>query len=97
MHIRQAGGIGKMLNATEDEIIKDIKKSVKILRRSEAFAYPFGHYNSAIKAAVKRAGIKLAFTTNNGKLLPGMNAYELPRVRMNAAVSFDEFKKLLSA
>jgi uncharacterized repeat protein (TIGR02543 family) len=97
MHIGQAGGIGKMLNAAEDEIVRDIKKSVKILGRNEALAYPFGHYNSAVKAAVKKAGIKLAFTTKNGKLLPGTDAYELPRVRVNADVSFDEFKKLLLA
>jgi peptidoglycan/xylan/chitin deacetylase (PgdA/CDA1 family) len=96
MHLRPVDGrTGKIMYATKNEIVKDIKKSIKTLGRSEALAYPFGQYNNVAKEAVKEAGIKLAFTTKSGKLLPGMDPYALPRMKVNASTTLRDFKKLL--
>jgi peptidoglycan/xylan/chitin deacetylase (PgdA/CDA1 family) len=45
-------------------------------------AYPFGHYDAHVRAAVHRAGYRAAFTFRNGRITPGLDPYRLPRLPM---------------
>lgn len=83
-NLHQAGqnGKGLLVNLSYEKAREDIETSVDFLGSKEAFCYPFGHYNSTSKQVLKDIGYKVAFTTNGGKVQKGMDALELPRVRI---------------
>lgn len=45
-----------------------------------SFAYPYGHYNPAVRDMVGESGYQLAVTTQHGRARPADNPLELPRV-----------------
>lgn len=75
--------------------VADLKRSQEVLGTSSAFAYPFGDYNDNAIEAVRKAGFKLAFTTEPGKIYPDDDPYRLKRVREMGNLSVEDFKKLL--
>lgn len=84
------GGIFTALSITEG--VKDLKSSIeKLGGNNNALAYPYGDYTETTKQAVKQAGFKLAFTTENKKVTPGMNQYALPRVRIYSEITLNGF------
>jgi uncharacterized repeat protein (TIGR02543 family) len=95
LHRRNANGKGVMTSLSKGAIKNDLKKSVELLGKNDAFAYPFGHYNKTAIEAVRATGFREAFTTQNGRVYPGMNRLLLPRVRVNASTSLDTFKGLV--
>lgn len=85
------GGIFPSLSLEEGT--EDLKKSIKKLGgNSGALAYPFGDCTERTKEAAKNAGFKVAFTTVNDKVKPGMDKYELPRMRMFSDIKLAGFK-----
>lgn len=85
------GGIFTALSI--EESVTDLKKSIdKLGGNSEVLAYPFGDYTERTKKATKQAGFKVAFTTEYGKVKPGMDKYQLPRVRIFTEISLNGFK-----
>jgi peptidoglycan/xylan/chitin deacetylase (PgdA/CDA1 family) len=46
------------------------------------FAYPFGHFDPATRAAVIDAGYDVAYSFLNGRVVPGLDPYRLPRLNM---------------
>lgn len=76
-----------------EESVADLKKSIdKLGGNSDAIAYPYGDYTDRTKQAVKQAGFKVAFTTEYGKVEPGMDKYQLPRVRIFTDITLSGFK-----
>ena len=75
----------------KEEGINDLKESVKILNSNDSIAYPCGDYNEHAIEIVKEAGIKLAFTTEYGKVNRNSNRYYLPRVRINSSINLNQF------
>ena len=49
-----------------------------------AFAYPSGHHNAEVRAAVLRAGYTSACTFSNGRATAELDAFRLPRLTMGA-------------
>jgi len=86
---------GKVMCSSYKEIYEDIKTSVKKIKNTNSFAYPFGHYNDNVIKALKENNIKLAFTINEGRVKRGQNKYKLPRVRISSWTDIDTYKKLL--
>ncbi len=91
MHQSGANGKGRMVNWSYDEILKDIKTSSETLGNCDIFCYPFGHYNDTAIRALKDANYKLAFTVEGGRVKPGQNKYQLPRVRVSDGNSLKYF------
>lgn len=84
------GGIFPALSIKDS--VEDLKTSIqKLGGNSNAIAYPYGDCTETTQKAVKQAGFKVAFTTVYGKVKPGMNQYALPRVRMTADMSLNQF------
>lgn len=84
------GGIFPALSVEEG--VEDLKTSIeKLGGNSGALAYPYGDCTESTKKATKQAGFKVAFTTVYGKVKPGMNKYELPRVRMYTDITLQGF------
>lgn len=85
------GGIFPALSLEEG--VADLKESIqKLGGNAGALAYPYGDCTDRTKQAAKQAGFKVAFTTVNKKVKPGMNKYELPRVRMYKDITLKGFK-----
>lgn len=85
------GGIFPALSIEEG--VADLKESIeKLGGNSGALAYPYGDCTERTKEAAQQAGFKVAFTTVNKKVKPGMDKYELPRVRMYSDISLNGFK-----
>jgi uncharacterized repeat protein (TIGR02543 family) len=95
LHVRGGSGRGIALGLPLGRIKADLNTSVKLLGKKDAIAYPFGHYNGTLKRAVKEVGFRMAFTTVPGRVYPGMDRLELPRVRVNAGVSMETFQGLV--
>ena len=85
------GGIFPALPLKES--VTDLKTSIEKLGGSaNVLAYPYGDCTERTKEAAEQSGMILAFTTVNKKLKPGMNKYELPRVRIDGKISLNGFK-----
>ena len=87
--------------ATEDEIIKDINKSIEDYKRElnfnpEVFSYPFGEYSLEIKNIVKKLGYVIAFGQHSGVVHQRSDLFELPRFPINESYgTLDRFSFLL--
>ncbi len=85
-------GHGGVISAMNKEGIKeDLTKMASILGTNDAFAYPYGDMTEDAKAAVKDAGIKVAFSTEYGKVHEGADFRALPRVRVQGYNSLDAY------
>lgn len=93
MHRAGANGKGRFVNLSYQDALADVTKSKNIIGNCTIFCYPFGHYNENAIKVLKEAGYKLAFTTKAGRVYPGANKYQLPRVRMSKGVSMSAFKE----
>ena len=69
------------------------KTDLEQVNKVYTVAYPFGDVNENVKTITKDAGFSLGFTTQYGKVRPGMNKLELPRIRVNNGVSLSNFSK----
>lgn len=93
MHRAGANGKGRFVNLSYQDALADVTKSKNIIGNCTIFCYPFGHYNENAIKVLKEAGYKLAFTTKQGRVYPGANKYQLPRVRMVKGMSMSAFKE----
>ena len=81
---------------SHDAGVADMTKSktdLEQVNKVYTVAYPFGDVNENVKTITRDAGIQLGFTTQYGKVRPGMDKLELPRVRVNDGVSLANFSK----
>ena len=88
--------------ATEDEIIKDINKSIEDYKRElnfnpEIFSYPFGEYSLEVKNIVKKLSYVMAFGQHSGVIHQRSDIFELPRFPINESYgTLDRFSFLLN-
>ena len=89
-------GHGGIFNCiSHDEGVADLKKSIEVCRDNKAIAYPYGDVNDNVKSITRDAGIELGFTTAWGKIKPGMDKLQLPRIRISGGISIENFAKRL--
>ena len=87
---------------TEDEVIKDINKSIEDYKRElnfnpEIFSYPFGEYSLEVKNIVKKLGYVMAFGQHSGVIHQRSDIFELPRFPINESYgTLDRFSFLLN-
>ena len=77
-----------LIDKTEEEIVRDIEKSISILKKkvgynSEFFSYPFGEYSLNFKSIIKNLGFKFAFGQHSGVADETKDMLELPRFPIN--------------
>lgn len=82
---------GKLLCMDHDEGVEDTKMSLDYVDDGFVYCYPFGDVNDSAKQILNDAGVKMAFTTANGWISPGMDLLELPRVRVHGGNSLESF------
>lgn len=72
-------GKGNLTTGRSEEITADIRRSIKKLRGTNYFSYPYGHYNTAVQTILEQQGILLAFTVSPGHVHAGDNPMALNR------------------
>lgn len=92
MHKAGSDGKGAFLTKSYDDACTDVKTSRSILGDNcIVFCYPFGHFSENCKKVLKDCNYTLAFTTQGGRVFPGSDPYELPRVRISKGLSLNAF------
>ncbi|MDM5249431.1 polysaccharide deacetylase family protein [Lysinibacillus sp. G4S2] len=89
------GNKGKMLLIPYHEVVEDLKRSVTMIPKANAFAYPFGQYNANIINAVKEVGFTMAFSTALGYNKPYDDVYQIKRLSSNQKTTFEQFQKMV--
>jgi len=79
------------------DVEKETSKSVKFLSEKLShevryFAYPRGRYTKEIQKKLKKAGIKIAFSMDDGKINLMTDRFAIPRIAYTSSHSFNEFK-----
>lgn len=49
----------------------------------DLFAYPYGHHDPVVREAVATAGYRCAFSFLNGRVVPSLDLYRLPRLNVH--------------
>lgn len=92
MHRAGSDGKGAMLTLDYSLACEDLQICKNVIGDNcKIFCYPFGHFNDRAKQILKDCGYTMAFTTQGGYVTPGMDPYELPRVRMSNGISLNSF------
>ena len=92
-----------LIDYTPDEIIDDIKKSIRIFKKqlgynSDFFSYPFGEYSLVFRKIIKELGFKYAFGQHSGVIDETKNFLELPRFAINEKYGeIKRFKTILNS
>ena len=92
MHISGSDGKGAFLTISYEDACADLQASRAILgEQCKVFCYPFGHYNDRCKKILTDCNYTLAFTVKGGRVFPGADPLELPRVRISKGESLNSF------
>ena len=92
MHQAGSNGKGAFLTISYEDGCKDLETCRTIITEGcRVFCYPFGHFNDNCKKMLKDCNYTLAFTTQGGRVFPGDDPYELPRVRMSIGDTLNTF------
>ena len=92
MHEAGSDGKGAFLTISYEQGCKDLESCRKVIPNNcIVFCYPFGHFNDNCKKMLKDCNYTLAFTTQGGRVFPGDDPYELPRVRMSKGDTLNAF------
>lgn len=78
------------------DLLEDLKKSLKVVKSSKAFCFPFYSYSDKSIKAVKEAGFKTAFIGGYRKATQKDNKYKIPRYPVHDSTSMKEFKNMIN-
>ena len=79
-----------------DELLKDLKESLKIVDNNNSFCFPFYDYTETSIKAVKEAGFKVAFIGGGRKASRSDDKYKIPRYPIYDSTSMDRFKSIVN-
>jgi peptidoglycan/xylan/chitin deacetylase (PgdA/CDA1 family) len=81
--------------AEMDRELRDSKQTIEFRLSAPvtSVAYPSGAYNQTVASRAEAAGYLAGWKKGGGPVQPGMNAYLLPRVRVNGENSMADFKR----
>lgn len=94
LHGFDENGNEPWVSATLTELREDFNANAQYGFRY--MAYPYGGYNKTMLKAIGESDIKMAFTfKNRGYATKSCNVYKMPRQKITAITTFDEFVKVL--
>jgi peptidoglycan/xylan/chitin deacetylase (PgdA/CDA1 family) len=85
----------------EDAVRDEVNRSRGLLEDQlgvpvEGFAYPFGYWNRAARAAVMDGGLRYAVAVADLRMSPGNDMFTLPRLTVRAGIGVAGLTRLLS-
>ncbi len=84
---------GRLLCIDYETGVNDTRMSFDYVDGGFVYCYPFGDVNEQAKNIIRDGGAKMAFTTVYGKISPGMDLLELPRIRVTGGNSIETYMK----
>ena len=87
----KAGHGGRLLCVDHDEGVQDTIRSLDYVDGGTVYCYPFGDVNDSAVKILQDSGVHMAFTTEYGKIRPGMDLYRLPRIRVSGGAGLNRF------
>ena len=96
LHKTGSCGTYAMACVTEEEILNDFKTSLKSIKDTKSFAYPFYYYNDHVINVLKELDIKVAFVGGQYKAKRNCNNYLIPRFVIMNGLTLEEFKEYLN-
>ncbi|MBV1819921.1 polysaccharide deacetylase family protein [Anaerosalibacter bizertensis] len=94
LHFLDSNMNSYLISRPKDIIIKDLKKSMKLLD-TKYFAYPYGQYNSETIEILKEVRFSMAFSTIEGYIKPFDDVFQLKRIGIYPETSTEEFREIL--
>lgn len=92
MHKAGSNGKGAFLTLSYEKACEDLELSRSVIGEDcKVFCYPFGHFDENCKKILTDCNFILAFTTQGGRVFPGDDPLELPRIRMSLGDSLNSF------
>lgn len=79
-----------------NDLLADLKKSIKVVNSSLSFCFPFYNYSDTSIKAVKDAGFKVAFIGGNRKATRNDNKYKIPRYPIHDSTTMKDFKAMVN-
>lgn len=79
LHSLSWNGQGKLTTVSNEELVADLRRSVKKLQGTSYFSYPYGHYSDSVRRVLEQNGIELAFTVNPSYVHAGDDPLTLGR------------------
>lgn len=87
---------GSFVNADDQIILSDLKKSRESLNNTTYFCYPFYQYDNRVISLLKQAGFTMALTGGDKKAKVGTDKYTVPRFIINADTSIDRLVNIIN-
>lgn len=79
-----------------DELLKDLKQSIEVVKDTNSFCFPFYEYSATSIKAVKAAGFKVAFIGGYRKASRSDDKYKIPRYPIYDSTTLEQFKKMVN-
>ena len=79
-----------------EDLVADLQRSVKVLKTSQAFCFPFYDYTEQSIKAVKEVGFKIAFIGGYRKASRNDDKYKIPRYPIQSNITMAEFKSMVN-
>lgn len=92
----QCGHRSKVNCVSHDELLKDLKASIDVVKDKSSFCFPFYDYTEDSIKTVKEAGFKIAFIGGGRKATRSDNKYKIPRYPIHDSTSFERFKQMVN-
>lgn len=96
MHNYGDCGRGQLLCESKENVINDLKKSVDIIKSTNAFCFPFYNYDQKSIEAVQEAGFQLAFIGGYRSATRSDDKYKIPRYPIYKTTSINSFVDMLN-
>ena len=97
LHIEEHCGHRSKVNCVSyDELLKDLKKSIDVVKDTNSFCFPFYEYTDTSIKAVKEAGFKIAFIGGWRKASRSDDKYKIPRYPIHDSTTMETFKKIVN-
>jgi len=94
MHKKEDGAT-VLERSSKENIIEDLRQSLKIVDNTFSFAYPHGRYNQAVIDALKGAGIQMAYAITRGYVTQGSNPFALNRFTVYRETALSEVRRFV--
>jgi len=88
-------GETKLVHATQEEIVADVRRSFDFLTNHSALAYPRGQFNDRVIEALQEAGITMAFTTVEEMVTQDSDPLQLGRFKVWRNMTLERFGEII--
>lgn len=92
----KCGHRSKVNCVSYEDLVKDLKESINVVKDTSSFCFPFYDYTSSSIKAVQEVGFKVAFIGGERKATRNDNKYKIPRYPIHDYDTLSSFKSMVN-